>query len=109
MKLNCRNLKKDKTFIEFKVKKQQKLKLNLNKNLSDLNIIKYFYLNMIRSVNVNDVNYINFFKFETNLKRRFQYNFDFLSSFLSTRRREISLSFVVYEHDYIKAEACDIL
>ena len=100
--------KENETLSEFEAKEEQQ-KLTSNKNLSDLNIMKYFYLNMIRSVNVSEINYINFFKFETNLKRRFQYNFDFLSSFLSTRRQEISLSFIVYEHDYIEAEARDIL
>ena len=70
-------------FFEFKAEEKQQ-KLTLNENLSDLNIMKYFYLNMIRSVNVSEINYINSFKFETNLKRRFQYNFNFLSSSLST-------------------------
>ena len=100
--------KKDETFSEFEAKKEQQ-KLTSNKNLPDLNIMKYFYLNMIKSINVSEVNYINFFKSETNLKRRFQYNFDFLSSSLSTRRQEISLSFIVYEHDYTEAEARDML
>ena len=54
-------------------KKKRTEKLNSDKNLSDLNIIKYFYLNMTRSVNVSEVNYINSFKSETELKRRFQY------------------------------------
>ena len=100
--------KENETFFEFKTKEEQQ-KLISNENLPDLNIMKYFYLNMIRSVNISEINYINFFKFETNLKRRFQYNLDLLSSSLSTRRREISLSFIVYEHDYIEAEARDML
>ena len=100
--------KKDEALSEFKAKEEQQ-KLILNENLPDLNIMKYFYLNMIRSINVSEINYINSFKFEANLKRRFQYNLDFLSSSLSTRRREISLSFIVYEHDYTEAEARDML
>ena len=55
-----------------KQKKEKKTeKLNSNENLSDLNIIKYFYLNMTRSVNVSEVNYISSFKSEAKLKRRF--------------------------------------
>ena len=100
--------KKNEIFFKFETKEKQQ-KLTLNENLPDLNIIKYFYLNMIKSINVSEINYINSFKFKTNLKRYFQYNFDFLSSFLSTRRRKISLLFIVYEHDYIKAKICDIL
>ena len=100
--------KEDEAFFKFKAKEEQQ-KLTSNEDLPDLNIMKYFYLNMIRSVNVSEVNYISFFRFETDLERRFQYNFDFLPSFLSTRRREISLPFIVYEHDYIEAEARDML
>ena len=59
------------------VKKQKKEerteKLNSNENLFDLNIIKYFYLNMARSVNVSEISYINSFKSGAKLKRRFQY------------------------------------
>ena len=62
--------KENETFFEFEAKKEQQ-KLISNENLFDLNIMKYFYLNMIRSVNVNEVNYINSFKFEADLKRRF--------------------------------------
>ena len=100
--------KENEALFESEAEEEQQ-KLTSNENLSDLNIMKYFYLNMIRSANVNEVNYISSFKFETDLKRRFQYNLDFLSSSLSTRRREISLSFIVYEHDYIEAEARDML
>ena len=100
--------KKNETFSEFEAKEEQQ-KLTSNENLPDLNIMKYFYLNMTRSVNVSEVNYINPFKLETDLKRRFQYNLDLLSSSLLTRRREISLSLIVYEHDYIEAEARDML
>ena len=64
---------------------------------------------MIRSVNVNEINYINSFKFEANLNRRFQYIFDFLSSSLLTQRREILLSFIMYKYNYIEAETCNIL
>ena len=45
-------------------------KLISNEKLFDLNI-KYFYLNMTRSVNVNEINYINSFQSKMNLKRRF--------------------------------------
>ena len=100
--------KENETFFEFETKEKQQ-KLISNENLLNLNIMKYFYLNMIRSVNVSEVNYISSFKFETDLKRRFQYNLDFLSSFLSTRRRKILLSFIVYEHDYIETKARDML
>ena len=100
--------KKNKALSEFKAEEEQQ-KLTLNENLPDLNIMKYFYLNMIRSTNVSEINYISPFKFEANLKRRFQYNLDLLSSSLSTRRREISLSFIVYEHDYTEAETRDML
>ena len=62
--------KKDEALSESEAKKEQQ-KLTSNKNLSDLNIMKYFYLNMIRSANVNEANYINPFKSEANLKRRF--------------------------------------
>ena len=55
-----------------KQKKEKKTeKLNSNENLSDLNIIKYFYLNMTRSVNVSEVSYISSFRSEAKLKRRF--------------------------------------
>ena len=58
-------------------KKEKKTKkLNSNENLSDLNIIKYFYLNMARSVNVSEVNYISSFKLKAELKQRFQYQFN---------------------------------
>ena len=100
--------KKNEALFKSEAKEEQQ-KLISNENLSNLNIMKYFYLNMIKSVNVSEVNYINSLKSETNLKRRFQYNFDSLSSFLSTRRREILLLFIVYEHDYTEAEARDML
>ena len=77
--------KKDEALFEFEAKEEQQ-KLTSNENLPDLNIMKYFYLNMTKSVNVSEVNYINSFKFETDLKRYFQYNSDFLSSSLPTRR-----------------------
>ena len=88
-------------------KKKKTKKLNLNKNLPDLNIIKYFYLNMTRLINVNKVNYINFFKLKAKLKRCFQYQFNF--SLFLTRRVEVSLSFIIYKHEYIKAEARNML
>ena len=53
--------------------KKRTEKLNSDENLPDLNIIKYFYLNMTRSVNVSEINYISFFKSKAELKRRFQY------------------------------------
>ena len=62
--------KKDEAFFEFEAKEEQQ-KLTSNKNLFDLNIMKYFYLNMIRSANVSEINYISLFKSETDLKRRF--------------------------------------
>ena len=80
--------KENETFVEFETKKEQQ-KLTSNENLSDLNIMKYFYLNMTRSVNVSEISYINSFRSKVDLKRRFQYN-DFLPSFLPTRRVEIS-------------------
>ena len=52
-------------------KQMKKKKLNSNENLSDLNIMKYFYLNMTRSVNVSEFSYISSFKSEAKLKRRF--------------------------------------
>ena len=54
-------------------KKEKKKKLNSNENLFDLNIMKYFYLNMTRSINVSKFNYINFFKSKAKFKQRFQY------------------------------------
>ena len=89
--------------------KEKQQKLISDEDLPDLNIMKYFYLNMIRLINVSEINYINSFKSETDLKRRFQYNLDFLPSFLSTRRREISLSLILYEHDYTETEVRDML
>ena len=62
--------KKDETLFESEAKKEQQ-KLTSNENLSDLNIMKYFYLNMIKSINVSEINYINSFKFKANLKRHF--------------------------------------
>ena len=58
---------------QVKKKKKKEEELNSDKNLSDLNIMKYFYLNMARSVNVSEVSYINSFKSRAELKRRFQY------------------------------------
>ena len=81
--------------------------LNSNENLSDSNIIKFFYLNITRSVNVSEVSYISSFRSEAELKQRFQYQFNFSPS--STQRVEVSLLFIVYEYEYIKAEAYDIL
>ena len=62
---------------------------------------------MTRSVNVSEVNYINSFKLKAELKRRFQYQFN--PPPFSTRRVEISLPFIVYEHEYIEAKARDML
>ena len=46
-----------------KQEKEKKIKkLNSDENLFNLNIIKYFYLNITRLVNVSEVNYINSFK-----------------------------------------------
>ena len=92
------------------MKKQKKKKteeLNSNEDLLDLNIIKYFYLNMTRSVNVSEVSYISLFKSRTELKRRFQYQFNLSSP--STRRVEIPLSFIVYEYEYTEAETRHML
>ena len=93
-----------------KQKKHEKQELNLNEKLSALNIMNYFYLSMTRSFNVNETNYISFFRSEADLERRFQYQFSSLSfsSSLSTQQVEISLSSIVYEHEYIEAEACDM-
>ena len=61
--------KKNTTKLSKQMKKQKKKKktkkLNSNENLFNLNIIKYFYLNMTRSVNVNKINCINSFMSET--------------------------------------------
>ena len=71
-----------------KKKLNKKEKLNSNENLFDLNIIKYFYLNMTRLDNISKVSYsyINSFKSEVELKQCFQYQFNFLS--FSTQRVE---------------------
>ena len=66
-----KNTMKQKKQMKKKKKKKKKKKLNSNENLSDLNIMKYFYLNMARSINVSEVNYISPFKSEAKLKRRF--------------------------------------
>ena len=87
--------------------KEKEIKLNSNKDLFDLNIMKYFYLNMARSINVSEVSYINLFKSEAELKRRFQYQFNLPSP--STQWIKISLSLIVYEHEYTEAEARDML
>ena len=62
---------------------------------------------MARPVNVSEVSYINPFRSEAELKRRFQYQFN--SPPPSTRRVEVSLPLIVYEHEYIEAEARDML
>ena len=69
--------------------------------------MKYFYLNMARSVNVSETSYISPFRSEAELERRFQYQFNLPP--LPTRRVEIPLSFIVYGHEYIEAEARDML
>ena len=73
--------------------------------------MNYSYLNMARSFNVNETNYISSFKSEADLERRFQYQFSSLSSSppLSTQRVEVSLPSIVYEHEYTEAEARDML
>ena len=88
-------------------KKKRTEKLNSNEDLPDSNIIKYFYLNMARSVNVSEINYISSFKSGAELKQRFQYQFNLSPP--STRRIKVSLSFIVYEYEYIEAEARDML
>ena len=75
--------KEDETLSEPEAEEEQQ-KLTSDENLPDLNIIKYFYLNMARPVNVSEANYINFFKPEADLKRRFQYNLDSLPPPLPT-------------------------
>ena len=100
--------KKNETLSESEAKEEQQ-KLTSDENLPNLNIMKYSYLNMVKSANVSEANYISSFKSEADLKRRFQYNLDLLPPSLPTRRREISLPLIVYEHDYIEAEARDML
>ena len=65
-----REVDSDAAFLEKRwIKKFEKL--NSDENLSDSNIMKYFYLNMTRSINVSEVNYINSFKLEAKLKWHF--------------------------------------
>ena len=63
-KLEENKIKQEK---QMEKKKKKKKKLNSDKNLPDLNIIKYFYLNIARLVNVSEVSYINPFKSEAEL------------------------------------------
>ena len=74
-KIKLAKFKKNTVKLSKQMKKQKKEKktekLNSDENLPDLNIIKYFYLNIIRSINVSKVSYINSFKSEAKLKRRF--------------------------------------
>ena len=100
-------LEKNTAKLSEQMKKQKKEELNSDENLPDLNIMKYFYLNMARSVNVNEVSYISSFKSGAELERRFQYQFNPPPSL--TQRVEVSLPFIVYEHEYIEAEARDML
>ena len=69
--------------------------------------MKYFYLNITRLVNVSKTSYISPFKSETKFNRCFYYQFN--SLLLPTRRVEVLLSLIVYEHEYIEAKARDIL
>ena len=93
------------------MKKQEeeegKEELNSDEDLPDLNIIKYFYLNMARSANVNEVSYISSFKSGAELERRFQYQFNLSPS--STRRVKVPLPLIMYEHEYTGTEARDIV
>ena len=62
--------KKNEALFESEAKEKQQ-KLISNEDLSDLNIMKYFYLNMTRSANVSEINYNNSFQLKANLKQRF--------------------------------------
>ena len=103
-KLEKNTMKQEK---QMKKKKEKKNELNSNEDLPDLNIMKYFYLNMARSVNVSEVTYISLFKSGAELKRRFQYQSNLLPP--STWRVKVPLPLIVYEYEYIEAEARDML
>ena len=69
--------------------------------------MKYSYLNMARSVNVSEASYISHFRPGAELERRFQYQSNPPPP--PTRRVEVPLSLIVYGHEYIEAEARDML
>ena len=103
-KLEKNTMKQEK---QKKEKEKKKKKLNSNENLPDLNIMKYFYLNMARSANVSEVSYISSFRSGAKLERRFQYQFNLPPP--STRRVKVSLPLIMYEHEYTETKARDML
>ena len=83
-KWSLQNLKKNTTYEARKAsekKEKRKGKLNSNEDLSDLNIMKYFYLNMTGSINVSEISYISSFKTETELKQCFLISIQLFAAF----------------------------